>query len=514
MSDTTTEPITLQAYNPGDLLMDANARTNAEATVTKADVALCTTIAASRPDGCGNNVPITIVRRPDGRLRVRAGHRRNIGCLRAGVPVLGFVAGAEGDERADRRARLIEQWNENHHRVPMTVRDDTAVLLALFDEEEMTEAAIAKATGLARPQVAASLAVARSQVATSAAERWDFLTLDQAAALAEFEDDQEALTALVQAAKGSPSQFDHVAAQLRATRAEREAKAAFTAGLQAQGIAIYGERPYVPWTLALENLRDGDGNHISPQAHATCPGRAVTITYEWDWAPGAEAAYRAAHDLAGDDDLAGVEFGTDEEAREAGFVPGWQVGHYLCTDPGQYGHANVHGTPGEHADPRAAGRRRPGRRGRPPDRTTPPGPAAEHRMAGRDRHPHLPPQGGTGPQGPASGRAQADRRGDGPGRDAAAGILVRPPDRLRTARPGRQRRGHRAPGPAAGRTGPRIRQTSPGDRPGDGARRRRARRPRRARLASRRRPLPAPLRHPARGPVPGLAGRAHRLLAI
>jgi hypothetical protein len=53
----------------------------------------------------------------------------------------------------------------------MTIRDDTAVLLALFDEEQMTETAISKATGLARPQVAASLAVARSRVATSAAER-------------------------------------------------------------------------------------------------------------------------------------------------------------------------------------------------------------------------------------------------------------------------------------------------------------------------------------------------------
>jgi ParB family chromosome partitioning protein len=345
MSDTTTEPITLQAYDPADLLMDANARSNAQATVTKADVALCKTIAASRPDGCGNNVPITIVRRPDGRLRVRAGHRRTIGCLRAGVRVLGFVAGAEGDEAADRRARLIEQWNENHHRVPMTVRDEGAVVLALFDEEQMTEAAIAKATGLARPQVTASLAVARSPVATSAAERWDFLTLDQAATLAEFEDDQEALTALVQAGKASPGQFGHVAAQLRATRAERQAKAAFTAELQAQGIAIYGERPYVPWTLALENLRDSDGNDITPEAHATCPGRAVTITYEWDWAPGAEVAYRAAHHLADDDDLADVEFGTDEEARQAGFAPAWRIGRYLCTDPDQYGHANVHGTP-------------------------------------------------------------------------------------------------------------------------------------------------------------------------
>jgi ParB family chromosome partitioning protein len=347
MSDTTAEPITLEAFHPGDLLLDANARTNAEATVTTADVALCKTIAAARPDGCGNNVPITLVRRPGGQLRVRTGHRRTIGCQRAGVPVLGFVAGDEGDERADRRARLIEQWNENHHREPMTVRDDTAVLLALFDEEQMTEAAIAKATGLPRPQVAASLTVARSEVAVKAAEQWDFLTLDQAAALAEFEADEEALTALYHAAKDSPGQFAHVAARLRATRAERESKAAFTATLEAQGFAIYGDRSYVPWTLALENLRDGDGNQASPEAHASCPGRAVAITYEWDWAPGAEAAYRAAHGLAGDDDLADVEFASDEEARAAGFVPGWQIGRHLCTDPQQYGHANVHGTPGE-----------------------------------------------------------------------------------------------------------------------------------------------------------------------
>src|SRR5262249_9050122 len=147
------------------------------------------------------------------------------------------------------------------------------------------------------------------------------------------------------AAKDRPSQFAHMAAQLRATRDEREAKAAFTAGLQARGIAIYGDRPYVPRTQALENLRDGDGNQITPEAHASCPGRAVTITYEWDWGPGAEAAYRAAHGLADEDDLADVEFTSDEEAREAGFVPGWRVGRHLCTDPEQHGHTNVHGTP-------------------------------------------------------------------------------------------------------------------------------------------------------------------------
>ena len=352
MSDTTAEPITLEAFDPAELLMDANARSDAEATVDKAFVASLKAHAATSPKfpvygdrtrlaGCGNYVPITIVRRPDGQLRVRAGHRRNIGCMRAGARVLGFIAGDEGDERADLRARLIEQWNENHHREAMTVRDDTALLLALFDEGEMTEASIARATGLPRPHVAASLAVARSETAAKAADRWEFLTLDQAATLAEFEGDPEALTALVQAAKDSPGQFDHVVARLRATRAEREAKAVFTAELEAQGIVIYDDRNRVPWTLDLENLRDGDGSEITPEAHATCPGRAVTITYDWGWAPGAEAAYRAAHDLADDDD---IEFGNDEEAaREAGWAPCWQVGRHLCTDPEQYGHTNVYG---------------------------------------------------------------------------------------------------------------------------------------------------------------------------
>jgi ParB family chromosome partitioning protein len=327
--------------------MDANARSNAEATVDKAFVAELKAYAKVSPRGCGNHTPVELRRRPDGQLRVRTGHRRTIGCIRAGVPVFGFVAGDEGDERADLVSRLLSQWHENHGRVDMTASDDTGLLLTLFDAGGMTEAGIAKATGLSRPQIAASLTVGRSEIARKAADRWEFLTLDQAATLAEFEGDAEALKALVQAAKDSPSQFDHLVARLRDTQAEREARAAFTVELEAQGITIYGDRPHVPWTMALENLRDGDGNQVTPEAHATCPGRAVTITYQWDWEPGAEAAYRAAHDLADDDDLSEIEFSTDEEARQAGFTPRWQVDRYLCTDPEQHGHTNVYGQPRE-----------------------------------------------------------------------------------------------------------------------------------------------------------------------
>lgn len=68
--------------------------------------------------------------------------------------------------------------------------DEAALILRLFDEEDMTEAGIAKATGLSKPRVAAYRAVASSKTAAKAAGRREFLTLDQAAVLAEFEGDE------------------------------------------------------------------------------------------------------------------------------------------------------------------------------------------------------------------------------------------------------------------------------------------------------------------------------------
>lgn len=348
MTDTAAETITLEAFDPASLLMDANARTDAEATVSKAFAAVLKAHAAASPefpvhgDGtrrarCGNYVPITLVRRPDGQLRVRAGHRRNIGCMRAGVSVLGFVAGDEGDEQADRRARLIEQWNENHHREEMTVRDDTAVLRALFDEEAMTEAAIAKATGLDRPQVTASLAVARSETATRAAGEYG-IDLLQAAVIAEFDGDDDAVGELLATAERNPAQLAYTAERLRQTASERRERTAYAATLEAQGYRVWSE-PSVPWTRNLHWLRDAEGQEITPEAHETCPGRAVAIAYDWSWAPGAEAAYRQANELADDDEIG--EFGSDAEAAEAGFRPCWQITAYMCTDPGEYGHRNV-----------------------------------------------------------------------------------------------------------------------------------------------------------------------------
>jgi ParB family transcriptional regulator, chromosome partitioning protein len=356
VSDTTTaEPITLQAFVPADLRIAGNIRTDAEATITTKWVAQLkehakhSPLLYPAPDGtlvtCGNNTAVPIVRCPDGALEILFGARRTLGCIRAGVYLLGYIAGDKGDNQAARRARLIDQLTENTGREAMKRSDEAAAILRLIEDEDMTEAGIARATGLSKPEVAAYRDVARSRTAAKAADRWEFLTLDQAAILAEFENDEQAQTSLVQTARNNSAQFDQVVARLRATRDEREARTAFVAELEAQGTAFYGEGSRVPWTFALENLRDGDGHEITPEAHATCPGRAATITYEWDWAPGAEAAYRAAHGLADDDDLDGVEFASDEEAHQAGYAERWQISRHLCTDPEQYGHVNMYGAP-------------------------------------------------------------------------------------------------------------------------------------------------------------------------
>ena len=225
----------LGAFATDGLDMSANARTDAEATVTDQDVAGAKAMALNHDYGCGNAQPAELRRRADGTLRVRDGARRTIMCQRAGVPLFAFVAGAEGDEQADTRGRLITQWFANHHNKAPARSDDAGLLLALFDTAGMTEAGIAKALGVKRAQVKTALIVARSELASKAADRWDFLTFDQAAALAEFDGQPEAVTRLVQAARQGDGSFEHAVTQLRATATEREERRAFEAEMAEAG---------------------------------------------------------------------------------------------------------------------------------------------------------------------------------------------------------------------------------------------------------------------------------------
>ena len=169
MTDTATaaEPITLEAFDTASLLMDANARTDAEATVTPGvrrrlrrtppprQSSPSTRTGLAGPSAATRSRSRSAAA-PTASLRVRDGHRRNIvlharrrcrpGLRRRRRGRRAPPTPAPGSSPSGSRTTTAS--TSNHP-------DDTALLLALFTETAMTEAGIAKATGLKRPEVKA-----------------------------------------------------------------------------------------------------------------------------------------------------------------------------------------------------------------------------------------------------------------------------------------------------------------------------------------------------------------------
>lgn len=180
----------------------------------------------------------------------------------------------------DEAQRIATQLAENLHRKPLKVGEEAAAYeqLAAFD---MTDTGIARAVGVSRQHVSKARRVGASEVASTVADRYD-LTLDQAVVLAEFEDDREAVKALTVTARKDPGQFAHLASRIRQDRERVEQRAATVGALTEAGITIMTRPADHPDASALDNLTDGDdGDPITPEAHAECPGRAAVVS-DWD----------------------------------------------------------------------------------------------------------------------------------------------------------------------------------------------------------------------------------------
>jgi ParB family transcriptional regulator, chromosome partitioning protein len=221
---------TVQQVDPRTLLVDANVRRDAR---------VDTDLVASVRD-LGMLVPIVAVRTAEGRLRVRFGHRRTLAAIDAALPTVPVVVAA--DEASDDAAeieRLVTQWAENEHRAGLSTAERIGVIaqLAAFG---LSPTQISKRTRAKRGGVTAALAVAGSELAQAATVRYDFLDLTQAATVAEFEDDPEAVKALVVAAKGG--QFDHTAQRLLDARAEGAERQRVVDQLRTAGVTVI-DRP-------------------------------------------------------------------------------------------------------------------------------------------------------------------------------------------------------------------------------------------------------------------------------
>jgi len=271
MTDTTNaQQPAAEVHNldPRTLLVDANIRT---------EIKLGKDFIDSIRD-LGVLLPIIAVRTANGRVRVRLGNRRTLAAIEAGQPAVPvIVAGDESTGTTAEIERIIGQYHENTQRAALSDLDEVSVVAALFDLG-VPAAHIAKRTKMPKPKVAAAKKVAGSELATAATARYDFLTLDQAATIADFEDDPEALKALVTAAQHGPGSFEHVSSRLRETAAERAVLAQARTRLEESGLAIVDR---LDWASHLSSLRDADGNDLTEETHRNCPGHAAFLDLEW-----------------------------------------------------------------------------------------------------------------------------------------------------------------------------------------------------------------------------------------
>ena len=261
-------------------------------------------------------VPVVGYLDDDGTYVVIDGQLRTLAAIESGLASIPAF-GAHRREDAD---RIIDQMSANYHRsdISTTERAKGFEQLAGFG---LSAAQIAKKTGHKRPEVDAGLKVAGSGLASKAAERWDFLTLEQAAGLAEFEADPEALKALTVAAQHGHG-FEHELQRQRDQREERQTIKAFAEDLAKDGLTVI-ERP--SWDdktiVELTRLNDADGTRLTPETHRACPGHAAYVERSWQW-----------------EDTADDSGEQDEEAEETGHGGYVSTATYVCTDPAANGH--------------------------------------------------------------------------------------------------------------------------------------------------------------------------------
>ena len=166
------------------------------------------------------------------------------------VPV--DVIGDEGADDAAAVERIITQHAENTHRSSLTAAEkvDVVAQLSAFGVKP-TE--ITKKTRIPKAEVKAAKAVAGSDLAKKATARYDFLTLvREAAAVAEFEDDGEAVKALVLAAQNG--RFEHQLEALRDDREEAEAIRRTADTLIETGVKVIGRSDFVSPVRTLQQL--------------------------------------------------------------------------------------------------------------------------------------------------------------------------------------------------------------------------------------------------------------------
>lgn len=244
--------------------------------------------------------PVVLVKAGE-RYTVIVGHSRVEASILAGLTTIPATV----HESADERAQIGAIVAENAARRPVSALDESNGIQLMMSRGWADPGA---AIGRSKEHVekARRIASMPGEVKQFAQQA----TFDEAFALAEFADDPKVLRALTKAI-GTPN-FDYAVQVERSAAKDKAEREAIAAPLKAAGIKIV-KRNYMGNQKALTDLRDADGNEITPEAHASCPGHCVAIERVWD----------------GDRHLAPV---------------------YLCADFREHGHATIYDNPQRDAE--------------------------------------------------------------------------------------------------------------------------------------------------------------------
>jgi ParB family chromosome partitioning protein len=253
MTDTSTLG-TIEHIDPAQIEVETNVRT-----IVKVDTAL---VASIREFGVLE--PVVCRRSVDGTVSVRMGQRRVLAAREAEQATIPAYI-VEGDDSTV--TRLVEQFAENEHRASLTEPERAAVFQQLAFEG-LSVPQIAKQTGVKKAVVEAGIKVADSQFAGQIASNHE-VTLDQAAALIEFEDDKDAVSRLVQYAEESPDQFAHELQRQRDNKVRTDAVAVERTTLTEMGYTILESRPDSYY----------DKEHTSIRDLVTAEGEPVTVEH-------------------------------------------------------------------------------------------------------------------------------------------------------------------------------------------------------------------------------------------
>lgn len=280
-------------------------------------------------------VPITGVRHPDNDdvIRVRNGQRRTLAAREVGlaaVPVFVLPSSA-ADASEETIERIVHQIVTNDRKLDLTDAQRARGIQQMIDAG-LSVTKVAKKLSVKRDTVKAAEAVGKSDAAMTALGSGQ-LSLEEAAAISEFDDDPDAVNTLIEVA--GTRRFEHRIEQLRQARESQRAYDAAVADYTARGFQVIEDSPVWGDTscVALNHLRTADGNPVT-EAAITNPSQWAVILYEEDGYADAESSEIVPGELidwATEDD---PEAQPQEGLRHANSVVDKTiyVPEYFCTD--------------------------------------------------------------------------------------------------------------------------------------------------------------------------------------